>query len=338
MTTDASEQNESEASLRRLIADLDRELALDPTNALAHDQRGNAYFQVQEYQRAITDYTRALELDPQCAAAYQHRGQAFAALGYHQWAAADFSQAEALDLQKQQLVLPQEPVAHRKPVATTPIPAAPSGQRVYRLRYRLLLAVVLAVCFVLLLPTAPLFLVGAVVGTVQGTVPLWEGLLFLLFALILLAVLLLVGLSLRDIWQARLVIASEGITCDGNGYRVYTPWWNIRTSGSMQLGVRRVSGLLLGQPAVEGVSLAEGMRQQRPVLERSGWLRLEYKALPVLRALPLLSGLGEGMRPYARMMSSMIPISLFVRQWQGGEVARLIALYAPHVFGPPGTL
>ncbi len=94
-----------------------------------------------------------------------------------------------------------------------------------------------------------------------------------------------------------------------------------------------MSGLLLGQPVSAGMSLEEGMRQQLPALELSRWLRIEYKALPVLRALPLLGLPAGGMRPYADMMPNVIPISLYVRQWQQGEVAGLIAHYAPLAFG-----
>jgi hypothetical protein len=115
MITDSSEPKGSATDLQRMIVELDRQIAQDPTSALAHEQRGNAYFQLKEYQRAVSDYTRALELDPQYTPAYVHRGQAYAALGYHQWAAADFSRAEELDWQKQQLVLPPQPVASGPP-------------------------------------------------------------------------------------------------------------------------------------------------------------------------------------------------------------------------------
>jgi hypothetical protein len=124
MTTNASTPDGTAANLQQMIAELDREIAENPTNALAHDQRGNAYFQLKEYQRAVSDYTRTLELDPQFTVAYLHRGQAYAALGYHQWAAADFSRAEELDWQKQQLVLSPQPVAYRPPETHAPIKAA----------------------------------------------------------------------------------------------------------------------------------------------------------------------------------------------------------------------
>jgi len=343
MTNDSSEPNESPASLQQLIAELDRELAENPTSVFAHVQRGNAYVQLQEYQRAISDYTRALELDPHYTNAYRQRGQAYAALGYHRWAAADFSRAEELDLQKQHLVLPAQPVAHPLPRPTAPTTAAaPSGRRVYRARHRLLWALFCSFVFLCTLFGALFFLAG-LLGAVQGTVPLWEAMLFLPVGLFMLVLVPVTGFWISDVWKARLIVAPEGITCYGNGYRLYTPWWNIRNSGSMQLGVRQVSGLWLERPAVAGLSLAEGLRQQRPALELSGWLRLEYKALPLLRTLAPLGGrlprsVDEDMRRYASMISSMIPISLYVQQRQQGEMTRLIAQYAPQAFGLPGRL
>jgi hypothetical protein len=206
--------------------------------------------------------------------------------------------------------------------------SASFGQKVYHLRYWLLFAVLIAACL-LTLPVLTIFLALADPADFHNGLAVWL-ILLSLFSLGVAAALIF------GLWNSRLVIAPEGITYYGIGYRVYSPWWNTKGIGSMWLGARLVNGLLLELPASEGVSLQEGMRQQRPVLEVSGWLHLELKALPVLRVLVPLGGLSQRSIDEAldmRRYGSIIPISLFVRQWQHSEAAWIIAQYAPQVFG-----
>jgi hypothetical protein len=322
---DSDELNKSEDSLRRLVAELDREIAENPTNVVAYERRGNVYLQLQEYQRAISNYNRALELDSEYEAAYRHRGQAYAALGYYQWAAADFGRAETLDQHKKQLMLPPQPIAYPTRKAKT------SERKVYHAHHRLLWVLFSSfVCFSTLFGGL-FFLLTVPIGAALGTDSLWEDLFMLSFSLFLLMLVPVTACWTHDLWAARLIIAPEGIILYGNGYRVYNPWWNIRGHGSMLSGMQQISGLLLAQPAREDLSLAEGMRQQRPTLEHSRWSQLVYKTLPALAILVARSpsSVNASMRGYETMISNLIPVSFYVQNWQNSEVAQLIAQYAP---------
>jgi hypothetical protein len=201
-------------------------------------------------------------------------------------------------------------------------------QKVYHLRYWLLFAIFICACL-LIFPVLTIYLALADPADFYGGLEVF----FILLSLFLLA---LAAALVFGLWKIRLVIAPEGITYYGMGFRVYTPWWNIRGIGRMQMGARLVNGLLLQYPAVAGVSLEEGVRRQHPVLETSGWLRLELKSLPVLRVLAPLGGLSRRSVDEAldmRRYGSIVPISLFVRKWQHSEVAAIVSQYAPQVFG-----
>jgi len=82
----------------RSIADFDRAIEFDPDYALAYDERGYAYAQLEQYRRAIDDYTRAIELYPE-PVAYLHglRGIAYFRLEDYQSALLDFTIAIDLD-------------------------------------------------------------------------------------------------------------------------------------------------------------------------------------------------------------------------------------------------
>ena len=74
-------------------------IRLDPDDALAYNNRGNAYYYLGEYQRAIQDYDKAIQLDPDYANAYQGRGLAYHYLGEYTKQAADLAKACSLDRQ-----------------------------------------------------------------------------------------------------------------------------------------------------------------------------------------------------------------------------------------------
>ena len=82
---------------QRAIADYDCAIELDPTSARAYNSRGIAYNNLKEYQRAIADYDRAIELDPTSALYYDNRGIAYNNLKEYQRAIADYDQAIELD-------------------------------------------------------------------------------------------------------------------------------------------------------------------------------------------------------------------------------------------------
>ncbi|MDR1220220.1 MAG: tetratricopeptide repeat protein [Treponema sp.] len=77
----------------RVIADFTQALRLDPNNANAYRERGNAYNDMGEHDRAIADYNQALRLNPDYVAAYINRGNAYSDKGEHDQAIADYTQA-----------------------------------------------------------------------------------------------------------------------------------------------------------------------------------------------------------------------------------------------------
>src|SRR5689334_16183785 len=137
----------SPPDLQQIVAGLDREIAENPSNALAYNRRGIAYFLLKQYQQAIENYNRAIELDTNCAAWYFNRGQAFAALGHAQSAATDFSRAYALD---PQLMPHDQQPRHALPMGEALTAPYPSCQKVYHLQYWFLYADLIAIVFLIL--------------------------------------------------------------------------------------------------------------------------------------------------------------------------------------------
>jgi tetratricopeptide (TPR) repeat protein len=86
---------------RRVIADQDRAIQLDPNNALARFNRGNKRLLgatiFHRYDHAIEEYTQAIRLEPTFAGAFHNRGKAFYRKGERDRAIADYSVAIRLD-------------------------------------------------------------------------------------------------------------------------------------------------------------------------------------------------------------------------------------------------
>ena len=72
-------------------------IGLDPTDAVAYNDRGFAYFALGDYAKAVDDLDRAIELDPRLATAYCNRANAECVLGAYDAAEADCDAALALD-------------------------------------------------------------------------------------------------------------------------------------------------------------------------------------------------------------------------------------------------
>ena len=72
-------------------------IQLDPNNALAYNNRGNAYLSLGQYQRAIQDYDKAIQIDPNYAHAYNMRGGVYYRLGENQRAIQDYDKAIQID-------------------------------------------------------------------------------------------------------------------------------------------------------------------------------------------------------------------------------------------------
>ena len=63
------------------ISDYNQQIALNPSDAIAYRNRGNAYYRLGNSQKAISDYDRAIALNPQDADAYYNSGLVYIILG-----------------------------------------------------------------------------------------------------------------------------------------------------------------------------------------------------------------------------------------------------------------
>ncbi|MEK9149009.1 MAG: tetratricopeptide repeat protein [Candidatus Desantisbacteria bacterium] len=70
---------------------------LNPNDAPAYNNRGNAKFYLKDYRGALADYDQAIKLNPNDAQAYCGRGLARSMLGQKTEALADFQKAVELD-------------------------------------------------------------------------------------------------------------------------------------------------------------------------------------------------------------------------------------------------
>lgn len=82
------------------IEDYTRAIQLNPNDAIAYNNRGNAYLDLNSPQTAIADYNRAIQIDPNYASPYYNRGLAHAELGNTEVAIDDFDIAADLYLQQ----------------------------------------------------------------------------------------------------------------------------------------------------------------------------------------------------------------------------------------------
>ena len=81
----------------KALADYDRAIQLDPTDAEAYRGRGIVYYTLQQYKKALDDYNRAIELDPINAQSYTNRGVIYDELQQRGKALADYNEAILLD-------------------------------------------------------------------------------------------------------------------------------------------------------------------------------------------------------------------------------------------------
>ncbi len=90
-------QHSDEGKIDAAFADYNKAIELDPHNAAAYNNRGNAYYAKGEYDKAIADYTKAIKLDPAYAVVYNNRGTAYYNKGEYDKAIADCDKAIKLD-------------------------------------------------------------------------------------------------------------------------------------------------------------------------------------------------------------------------------------------------
>jgi tetratricopeptide (TPR) repeat protein len=82
------------ASIRLAIETDLKPSAMNPGNAATgHNNRGNVYTKLGQYQMAIEDFNKAIRLKPDYADAYNNRGIAYTKLGQYQRAIEDFNEA-----------------------------------------------------------------------------------------------------------------------------------------------------------------------------------------------------------------------------------------------------
>ena len=82
---------------QRAFEDFDEALRLKPNYAKYYDSRGTLYFKLGQYQRAFEDFNEALRLQPNYANAYDKRGAVYVTLGQYQRAFEDFNEALRLN-------------------------------------------------------------------------------------------------------------------------------------------------------------------------------------------------------------------------------------------------
>ena len=81
----------------KAIADYSKAIEIDPKYTLAYINRGLAYANLKQYDKAIADYSQAIKLDPKDPGAYNNRGLAYSNIKQYDKAIADYNQAILLD-------------------------------------------------------------------------------------------------------------------------------------------------------------------------------------------------------------------------------------------------
>lgn len=108
----------------------------------------------------------------------------------------------------------------------------------------------------------------------------------------------------------RLITSDEGIVFYGQGgYRLYTPWNNIKGRSVWSTGRGSITAIRLRTPAQE-MSLAEGIQQQQPAIEKRGWLNK---------------------MDTMHQTENLIPIGYFLSNWQHSPLALDIKQHTPDV-------
>ena len=87
------DEDEDEDEDESTYEDYTKAIELDPKDAKAYFNRGDAYSRLNKYPEAIADYTRTIELEPKNFAAYFNRGLAHNSLNNYPEAIADSSKA-----------------------------------------------------------------------------------------------------------------------------------------------------------------------------------------------------------------------------------------------------
>ena len=98
----------------KAVADYSSAIKLNPADTLALNNRGNAYANRRDFDRAIADLTQALKYNPDYAQGYNDRGVAYGAKGDIDRALVDFEQAVKFDPSNSLALLQSRPRASRQ--------------------------------------------------------------------------------------------------------------------------------------------------------------------------------------------------------------------------------
>ena len=180
-------------------------------------------------------------------------------------------------------------------------------KKVYRSKTRTL-------CIVLVCLQGSYLFIGCIVGILDPG----ESFLRKLFACLLIAFFLfLAPFSIVSTLTSRVEVSADGIVFFADGFRIYTPWYNIVGFVPIRhplIAFHTIPALLFRQPALPNLTLEEGKRRGLPVVENYWMMRL-LTATPLnyLWYLPLPSGM----------------VSQF--DWEQGEISAYLRHYAPHL-------
>ena len=82
---------------KNALSDFNAAIGLFPEKGRYYDLRGQAYYDLENYQAAIDDFSTAIEKEPDMVGAYFDRGEAFRKIGRYRDAIDDYSKTIALD-------------------------------------------------------------------------------------------------------------------------------------------------------------------------------------------------------------------------------------------------
>ncbi len=85
------------ANNQNKLEDFTNAIELDPTNSIGYIDRGDYYYELENYQLAIEDYSKAIEIDPTQADYFNNRGICYYKLENYQNAIEDFTKAIEMD-------------------------------------------------------------------------------------------------------------------------------------------------------------------------------------------------------------------------------------------------
>src|SRR5262245_15177418 len=103
-------------------------IKLNPKDAIAYHNRGEAFSHKGDVDRAIADYNKAIEFNPNYAPAYNSRGRAYTSKGDYVHAVADVTKAVEHAPQKGYRPCAAKAIPAKPNVAAKPQPAAPAPQ------------------------------------------------------------------------------------------------------------------------------------------------------------------------------------------------------------------